>query len=128
MTAEPVGKTPTGKDFLTQVTKHIADQKFEANVTIPLDEKNLGDARISHFQFKGKIRDRPSILDYWVIQRGDRGATVAVNAAETAPKEAVEEMAPIVKSMTFFPPVAPPQPPMENKKMDSPPVKTEGKQ
>jgi CxxC motif-containing protein len=110
VTAEPKGETPTPKDFQTEVMKFIADQKLEVKESIPLEDLKEGDANLAHFQMKGKVRSRPSILDYWVIVRGDRGATVAVNAAESVPKELVDEVAQIVKSITFFEPVKPPAP------------------
>lgn len=110
VTAEPKGETPTPKDFQTEVSKFIADQKLEVKESIPLDEQKEGEASLAHFQMKGKVRNRPSILDYWVVVRGDRGATVAVNAAESVPKELIDEVGQIVKSITFFEPVKPPTP------------------
>lgn len=110
VTAEPKGQIPTPKDFQMEVSKFIADQKLEVKESIPLEEKKEGDASLAHFQMKGNIRNRPSILDYWVVSRGDRGATIAMNAAESVPKELIDEVSQIVKNITFFEPAQPPAP------------------
>jgi len=123
VTAEPKGQTPTPKDFRAEVSKFIADQKLEVKESLPLEETKDADASIAHFQLKGSVRSRPSVLDYWIVTRGDRGATIAVNAAESVPKELIDEVAQIVKSITFFEPVKPPAPPANEK----PPAEKEEK-
>lgn len=101
VTVEPEGKTPTADEYLKQVQTHLSEQKLDAKLVRPTRETKSEAGRIGNFRFETVLNNRESILDYWVIERGRLGATIAVNAAKAAPKELLAEVEAVVRGMSF---------------------------
>jgi hypothetical protein len=105
VTLEPDGKVPTAAAYQEQVASYMTEQKIETKQTIPVDSKELAGGSLSHFQYEAKIKDRVSLLDYWVRQVGDRGITVASNGARPVAEELLADLERIVTGAEFFEPV-----------------------
>lgn len=106
VTVEPEGKCPSIDEYFRQVQEHLAKEKLEASLARPARETKSEAGRIGHFRFEAALNQRPSILDYWVVERNGRGATIAVNAAKSVAKELLAEVEAIVRHMTFTKPIA----------------------
>lgn len=104
VTAEADGKTPSTSDYFTQVEKFLKEQKIVANLVRPARESTSDAGRIGNFRYEATLKDRPSILDYWIVERKGRGATIAVNAAKSAAPERLGEVESIARRMSFAKP------------------------
>jgi hypothetical protein len=103
VTVESPGKTPTTSEFFDQVQKYAAQEKLSLKLTRPAADTPATDGNIGRFQFAGTVKNRESLLDYFVVTRGNRGATIAANANSEVPRALQDEIIAIVQSIRFFP-------------------------
>lgn len=116
VTLEPDGKVPTPQAYKDQVVSYMKEQKIETKETKPIESKDLAAGSIGHFQFEATIKERASLLDYWVRSTGTRGITIASNAASPVAEGVLADLESIVNSAEFFEPESPaaPSPPAPN--------------
>jgi hypothetical protein len=96
-------KTPATSEYFETVEKHLKDRNVQATLVRAARESTSEAGRIGAFRFEATLDGRPSVLDYWVVERKGRGATVAVNAARSAAPELLPEVERIVRTMRFSP-------------------------
>lgn len=96
-------ETPSTSEYFATVEKHLKEQNIQATLARAARESASNAGRIGAFRFEATINGRPSVLDYWVVERKGRGATVAVNAARAAAPELLPEVERIVRTMRFSP-------------------------
>jgi hypothetical protein len=106
VTLEPDGQVPTLASYLEQVASYMKQQKIEMTQSLPPETKEVAGGSVSHFQYRAKIKDRPSLLDYWIRTSGNRGITVASNASDPPIEGVLADLAGIVAGAEFFEPIA----------------------
>ncbi|MBY0586843.1 hypothetical protein K2X85_06685 [bacterium] len=113
VTLEPEDKVPTVESYRDQVAHYMKDQKIETKPSQPPETKEIDGLSLSHFQYQAKIKDRPSLLDYWVLSMGNRGLTIASNAADPAPEGVLADLSAMIARIELFDPITPEEPPAD---------------
>jgi hypothetical protein len=120
VTLEPDGKLPSPQAYQDQVVSYMKEQKIETKETKPIESKEIEGGAMGHFQFEATIKERVSLLDYWVRSVADRGITVASNAASPVAEGVLADLESIVASAEFFQPEPPATPPPAAEKPQAP--------
>lgn len=75
---DPDGKTPSAKDYFAEVRGDLEKRKIPLDQVLlePIEKERSGN-RIGKFSVAAKMDGTPMMLDYYVMQRGSRGARLA---------------------------------------------------
>lgn len=102
---EAAGSTPATANFARDVTAHLAKQKLDVRLTVPVREASSPHGRIGHFRFEGTVDGQTTVLDYWVVARGSYGATLAARLAPLDAAKTSDEIEAIARSLAFSAPL-----------------------
>lgn len=107
---EQDGKTPTAAAYREEVLKYLKSTKVDAVPQGEPRETRSAAGRIGNFQLSAVLDGRPMILDYWVVERGKRGVTIASRIASDDAR-LLEDVKSIAYSVEFFDSAKPIGPP-----------------
>ncbi|MFO0945929.1 MAG: hypothetical protein U1D30_08290 [Planctomycetota bacterium] len=101
---EPEGKTPTTVEYADEVNRYLTSNRHPYSTVRPPQEAVSAAGRVGHFQFATTLERNPIVLDYWVVQRGSRGATMAGRVESDQATRLASDIERIVRSLRFLSP------------------------
>lgn len=101
---EPVGETPTAKAYHSDVLKELEKAKITAQTVSPPREHSGDEGRIGTFRLRGDLAGQPTILEYWLVERQKRGATLAARIRESDWPSVQKDPEAIIRSVELFAP------------------------
>lgn len=104
---EAEGKTPALRQYHTEVLDYLRRAKFVLSQTTKPQEVVSEAGRIGRFRVEGELDRKPIVLDYWVVERGKRGATVAARLRPESVKNLAADVQKIARELEFTTPAKP---------------------
>lgn len=98
------GKTPATRDYADEVVRYLTANRLPFTLVRQPQEVVSNAGRLGHFQFATTLERAPILLDYWVVSRGTRGATLAGRLEPDQASRLVNEIERIVRSVRFLSP------------------------
>lgn len=100
---EEPGKVPKTDQYLAEAQRFLEEQKAAPRLTRPKREVESPAGRLGNFQFAANLDGAPTILDYWVVERGNRGVTIAGRLAVADAPALSAELETMARSAQFLP-------------------------
>jgi hypothetical protein len=101
---EPENRVPMTNDYLAETKKFLASSNVPAQVSREAREVVSNVGRLGNFQLVGRVESQATILDYWVVQRGTRGVTIAGRLAPEEASRLSEDLQSMARWVRFLSP------------------------
>lgn len=109
---ERAGETPSTKAYRDEVSQYLAAQRFPIRATSDVEEAPPSKhGRLGHFAFDVQLEGKPVTLDYWAVERGQQGATLAARLASAEAATLQRDIQFLARQLAFFKPAQPIGPP-----------------
>lgn len=100
---EEPGKVPSTDQYLAEARRYLEELKAAPRLTRPKREVESPAGRLGNFQLAATLDGAPTILDYWVVERGKRGVTIAGRLAIADAPALTAVLETLARSVRFLP-------------------------
>lgn len=104
---EETGKSPTPDQYEQQVGEYMKKEKIVATPVGKLRAVTSDAGTLGNFRLSATLKGEPRILDYWVVSRGNQGATLAAQLIDEDLQHSLGDVEQIVRQIEFIPPALP---------------------
>lgn len=104
---EKENKSPTTPTFFDEVQTHLGKSQTKTTTVVPIEERSSPGGPLGHFRLEATLDGKPTLLDYWVVVRGGRGATIAARVLKSDFPTFEADLEQIAANLEFITPTAP---------------------